>query len=137
MKLYLAGPMSGIPQFNFPAFDYASKTLRRLGYSIVSPHELDSDKVKKEAIESTDGALINGKIGGETWGEILAKDVKIIADDVDGIVFLPFWFRSRGARLEAFTALLAHKHKFFYYKDNNLYPTDVDEIRNTLINHMP
>ena len=37
---YLGGPMSNIPQFNFPRFHEVADTLRASGYNIVSPAEL-------------------------------------------------------------------------------------------------
>jgi len=114
MIYYLAGKMSGIPQFNFPAFIKAAAILRSRGHNIISPAELDSKEVREQALESTDGILHNGKIAGETWGDILSRDVKIVADDVQGIVFLPGWEYSRGARLEAFVGLLC-KHSFNMY----------------------
>jgi len=108
--------MTGLPQFNFPLFHAAAAALRSEGYDIVSPAEMDSPAVKAAAAKSTDGALdAQGKIAGETWGEILARDVRVIADNVDGIVFLPDWQKSRGARLEAFVALLSGKTVYGYY----------------------
>ena len=107
---YLAGPMTGIPQFNFPAFAAAAERLRAFGFTIVSPHEQDSPAVQKAALASTDGQLdANGQIAGETWGDILARDVKLVADGVAGVFVLPGWEKSRGARLETFVAHLTGK----------------------------
>lgn len=108
--IYTAGPMTGLPQFNIPAFQRVARRLRKEGYTVVSPVELDSDAIRQEALASPDGAMpATGKIGGETWGQILARDVRVIADHVDCIVVLPNWERSRGARLEVFVALLCKK----------------------------
>lgn len=110
MKLYLAGPMTGIPQFNFPAFAEATAALRALGHEVISPAEQDPPEVQAAALASPDGRLdANGMIAGKTWGDILALDVKTVADDVEGVVLLPGWQLSRGARLETFVALLCRK----------------------------
>ena len=108
MKIYLAGPMTGIPQFNFPVFDTVAAELRALGHTVVSPPEQDPPGVREAALASPDGKLsAEGLIAGYSWGDILSQDVKEIADGgFDAIVLLEGWERSRGARLEAFVGLL-------------------------------
>ncbi len=115
LKYYIAGPMTGIPQFNIPAFDAATKLLRYNGYDITSPAELDSAEMRRLALLSPDGAI--GDVLSEgTWGDCLARDVKMIADELDAIILLPGWEKSRGANLEAFVGLLCGK-PFFAYGD--------------------
>lgn len=117
---YLAGPMTGYPQFNFPLFHSAAAALRTAGYDIISPAEQDSPAVQAAAIASKTGAMdSNGKIAGETWGEILARDVRIVSDQIQGVIFLPDWAKSRGARLEAFVALLCKHTQYGFYTGAN------------------
>lgn len=108
MKVYTAGPMTGIPQFNFPAFDAAAAMLRDWGYDVVSPAELDNKRDRAAAMRSKDGsALSYGKGVKATWGDFLARDVKLISDGgIEAIVTLPGWRKSRGARLETFVGYL-------------------------------
>lgn len=103
---YLAGPMTGYPQFNFPLFEETTQRLRHLGFKIISPHETDPPDIQKIAWFSPDGQLDeHDKIGGETWGDILSRDVKLIADEIDGLFVLARWYESKGARLEVFVAM--------------------------------
>jgi hypothetical protein len=105
MKYYIAGPMTGIPQFNYPLFDKVAEHLKKEGYDVVSPAEMDSPETRAVAMASPDGRLSSGVCNGETWGDFLSRDVKLIADSIDAIVLLPRWFKSRGARLECFVAM--------------------------------
>jgi hypothetical protein len=99
MKVYIAGPMTGLPQNNFPAFDAAAKQLRSAGSEVVSPAELDDPEDRELALAD--------KPATKTWGDFLARDVKLIADsDIEAIVLLPNWQKSRGARLEVCVGLL-------------------------------
>jgi hypothetical protein len=113
-KFYLAGPMSGIKSFNYPAFFQAAKELRANGYAIVCPAELDDEETVALALASEDGTVGEGSPNGETWGDFLARDVKIVGDQVDGVVLLPYWFTSRGARLETFVALSKQLPVYYY-----------------------
>lgn len=105
---YLAGPMTGIPQFNFPAFEAAAWALRQKGMTIISPHEEDPPEIVRAALRSVDGdpAMLGGP---EVWGQRLAHDVQLISNGVAGLVMLNGWQFSRGACLEATVALLAKK----------------------------
>jgi hypothetical protein len=104
-RVYIAGPMTGIPQFNYPAFIDAARVLRSEGFDVQSPAEMDDPETAKAAMASVDGAPGSGSANGETWGDFLARDVKLLVDDgIEAIVVLPGWARSRGARLETFVA---------------------------------
>lgn len=113
---YLAGPMSNIPQFNYPAFYRIAKQLREMGYTIQSPAELDTPEQQAVALASTTGAVIDMVKSGLTWGDTLAKDVKLVSDVVDGIIAMPTWYKSRGARLEVFVATLCNKPVWIVYE---------------------
>jgi len=113
MKVYLAGPMTGIPQFNYPLFMDTAAGLRAVelspeqgyGIEVVSPAELDFPEVQLASLLSPDGNLNTIETHGLTFGDFIARDVQLIIDDgIDAVVVLPGWETSRGARLETFVA---------------------------------
>jgi hypothetical protein len=107
-RLYLAGPMSGIPQFNYPEFHRVAAILREDGYEVMSPPEEDEPEVQEAAMASPDGYLLGLPL---TWGHFLAKAVRALGDGgFDAVVVLPGWEKSRGARLETFVGRMAGSH---------------------------
>lgn len=110
--IYIAGPMTGIRQFNFPAFVRLALMLRDAGFAVVNPAELDDPDARAAALSSEDGdPTLYARLTGLTWGDFLSRDVKLIADGgIDAICVLPGWERSKGARLETFVGFLAGKH---------------------------
>ena len=124
--LYLAGPMSGVNQLNFPLFFKAAEVLREQGYDIISPAEMDDESIVASALKST-----GSYTGDGTWGDLLSRDVKIIADKVKGIVFLPGWNKSRGARLEAYVALICGHTEFHLYdeRDEDAFRVNIEFVK--------
>lgn len=114
MRVYLGGPMSGVPQFNLPAFDAAEADLLGRGLDVVPPADLHDPDVRPLALASPDGDV--SKLPKKmTWGAFLANDVRLIADGgIEAIVVLSGWTGSRGARLETFVGRLCGLPVFAY-----------------------
>lgn len=101
MKVYIAGPMSGIPAFNIPAFDRAAAELRRRGHEVVSPAEVDGETTRTVLLQSETGSHDDLPPSDGGWAAYLSRDFLILAEQgIEGIVCLPGWQKSRGARLE-------------------------------------
>ena len=134
MKYYLAGPMTGVPQFNIPLFDEAAFKLRKAGFDIISPAERDTYETRSSALRSKDGDHAQ-LTTAESYGDMLSRDMKIIADEVDGLVLLDGWENSRGARLEVYVALVLQKKfgKFVNKSTGPFLPLRVDVIKEWLI----
>lgn len=100
MKLYLAGPMSGIKDFNFPAFMNAANYLRTLGHEVFNPAEKDIDIGTDKLPSFSTGDIPSIEKEGFSLREALAADTHFICLEADGIAMLPGWERSGGARAE-------------------------------------
>lgn len=100
MKIYLAGPMRGIPNFNFPAFDHAAAKLRLQGFEVFSPAERDR-KAYGQGIENNptgDEALVTNPAC--TINDCMSADCEWICRHADAIALLPGWEKSSGANAE-------------------------------------
>ena len=107
--------MTGIPQFNYPLFYSAASALRELGFEVFSPAEMDDPAIQAAALASPDGSAKDYESAGKgTWGDFLARDVKMIADELDAIILLPEWDTSKGARLEAFVSVICGHPVWLY-----------------------
>lgn len=123
MKLYLSGPMTGVKDFNSPAFIHAARQLRERGYEVVSPFELDEQEghPSSERIDKIIAGVSPEVAGAPTWADLLGRDIKVIVnEDIEAIVLLPGWAHSKGARLEVFTAML-HGLTIYSYESTGSY----------------
>jgi len=98
MRLYISGPMSGLVDNNRPAFQAATRRLRKAGHTVLDPTELDLDSVEEAATQ--DSALL--------WRLFLCRDVAVLLSSaIDAIVLLEGWRVSKGSRLEMLAGMCA------------------------------
>lgn len=84
-KTYIAGPMTGYPEYNHPAFHAKAAELRAAGYDVINPAEFDAE------------------IGlDQPWDAYLRRDLVLVAKECNRIVCLPGWSNSKGATLEVY-----------------------------------
>ena len=102
MKIYIAGPMRGYPEFNFPAFFEAAEHLMELGHSVFNPAERDNDHHGRDiSIGNADGSLEKAaEDHGFNLREAMAADCLWICEHADAIYMLHGWEKSKGAIAE-------------------------------------
>ncbi len=100
MRVYIAGPMQGIPYFNFPAFDLMASYLRMKGHEPLNPAEED----RKMGFAPTKEPELPPDWD---WDAVIRRDVDMVFR-AEAIVLLPGWHRSTGARAEAALAQFRH-----------------------------
>ncbi len=79
--LYVAGPMTGYPEWNHPAFFAMAARLRAAGHTVICPAELHEPS------------------HDVPWDWYLRHDLPELVK-CSRLVLMPGWERSRGARLE-------------------------------------
>lgn len=96
MKIYLAGPMTGYDQYNFPAFDEYARKLRLLGHSVWNP----ADNDRQNGFDPTLGV---DAVPHFTLAECMADDLRAVCL-ADAVAVMPGWRESRGVNLEVYVA---------------------------------
>lgn len=89
LRVYLAGPMRGLPEFNYPAFDEAKAEWESLGWSVASPASLDR-AVGLKVDEGSDPAILR---------RAMSMDIACIYC-ATAIALLPGWEKSTGVAVE-------------------------------------
>ena len=99
MKAYLAGPMTGRPDLNHPAFHDAAARLRAHGIEVINPAEIIKDH-------------------GTPWADCMRRDIPELVG-CEAIVLLPEWDASRGAKLECTIATSLGMRAWLYRLDEH------------------
>lgn len=102
MKVYLAGPMRGIPEFNFPAFFAAEKRLKQDGHSVFNPARRDEERHGPDLSKAnpTGSEEVAAAQHGFSLREALRDDTYYICMHAEAVALLPGWENSKGARAE-------------------------------------
>lgn len=100
MRIYLAGPMRGYPNFNFPAFDYAAAVLRNEGHEVFSPAERDREAYGTEIENNPTGDESKVTNAACTIEDCMAADCEWICRYGECVAVLPGWEKSSGAGAE-------------------------------------
>jgi len=80
MRIYIAGPMTGIEDYNFPAFNAMAAQLRSVGWHVENPAE-------------------HGIVDGADWADYLRYDISRLST-CEAMMLLRGWSASKGAQLE-------------------------------------
>jgi len=96
--IYIAGPMRGIPYYNFPAFDKARERLIADEWDVVSPADMDREHGFHASTLPADHDW-NTVPDGVTLEGCVARDLEAV-QRVDAIYMLDGWHDSKGARAE-------------------------------------
>ena len=122
MRIYLSGPMTGLPDLNRPAFEAAEKRLMTQGHFVINPHRIsalfgtaeelaDSFKLYYDiTLDYGVDFIENGLAAKDIMDRVsLARSV-MDADlaavrSCDAIYLLRGWETSRGARKELAEAI--------------------------------
>lgn len=107
MRIYLAGPMSGIPEFNFPMFHEVAAELREAGHTVFSPAERDNEVHGTDISKgNTTGDVVQAmRQHGFSRRRALGDDLAWICKEADAVALLPGWSSSKGAKAERAAAL--------------------------------
>ena len=79
MRLYISGPMTGLPENNHPAFHAAAAELTALGHEVINPARPGEPHWQ--------------------WVDWMRRAVRDVSE-ADGVATLGGWRRSRGACVE-------------------------------------
>lgn len=102
MQIYIAGPMRGHKEFNFPAFNNAAEKLRSHGHVVFNPAERDNEKHGTDISKGNEHG--DEKLAAAQHGfnlrEALAADCAWICMTAEAVAMLPGWAQSKGAVAE-------------------------------------
>lgn len=122
-RIYIAGPMTGYPEFNFPAFYAAAAEFEAMGWIVANPADKDSEKTLSGFETGDAKAAVKG---GFNFREAYLWDCEKVING-DAIYMLKGWQKSVGAVGEHAVATAVKRH----YPDYQIMYQDAAEKEET------
>ena len=97
--IYIAGPMRGVEEYNYPAFDRQATVLEKQGWLVINPAEMDRDD-EKPINGPHEFDPDNNYEDHEFMRNALKRDMDAICDSCTAIYMMSDWEMSRGAKCE-------------------------------------
>lgn len=97
--IYVAGPMRGYENYNYPAFDRCARVLAEQGWNVINPAELDRNEGKPTS-SSYEFDPDNCYEDHEFMRAALLRDMVAICKDCTAIYMMSRWEKSKGANAE-------------------------------------
>lgn len=101
---YLAGPMTGLPEYNYPEFTWACEWLRsHQGLTVASPHEV----------------IYDAKPGELPYNDYIVGGLNLLKT-CQGVILLPGWASSNGVVHHELRAARARALPVYYILRHDL-----------------
>ena len=105
MNIYLAGPMRGYKDFNFPLFFKVGTKLKEAGHEVFNPAERDTKEWGSQNLKTATGNEfeVASALGMDPLAmarHCFLADTHYICTRADAIYLLPGWEASKGATAE-------------------------------------
>lgn len=114
--VYISGPVTGLPEWNAPAFAAAEAMLLDMKLTPVNPHKI----VDWSGLEKDAGPL-------EEWAFAMKQDLKGLMG-CNAVIMLPDWGNSIGAIWEFLNAKTLKMPVFQYLKPENIFTAPSFEL---------
>ncbi len=94
MTIYIAGPMRGYQQWNFPEFHRVAAEIEQAGHVPIDPALID------EMLGFSPRMHPDSELTSAFIRKVILRDLHLIADEADALVMLGGWLGSKGAVAE-------------------------------------
>lgn len=119
MKIYIAGPMRGYRDYNFPAFYIAEGMLAMRGHNVKNPARMDIEEGKAHWSLADGHIVLSPEF---SINDALRRDFMAMCKDRETIVLLAGWEQSDGANEELRLARLIGLAEYLYTGGGEIEP---------------